>query len=125
MSAAAGRAFVATDPEACADLSEVRAGIDEVDARIIELLARRQAYAARAAKAKADRSAVRDEARVAQVIANALARGAEMGVSPDIVEPIWRTMIDAYVEYEHRVFDAMDTARGVAAQLTAAPSIGY
>jgi isochorismate pyruvate lyase len=116
MSEAGGRGFVAKDPDACADLAEVRAGIDEVDARLIELLARRQAYAAAAAMAKTERSAVRDEARIAQVMANASERGREHGVLPEIVEPIWRAMIEAYVAYEHRVFDAANRARRLAEQ---------
>ncbi len=55
----------------CSTMLEVRAGVDQVDRELIALLARRFAYMDAAARIKTERSAVRDEARKAQVIANA------------------------------------------------------
>jgi isochorismate pyruvate lyase len=55
-------------------MAEVRAGIDALDAELLRLLARRFAYMRAAARIKTRREDVRDEARKAEVIANAVAR---------------------------------------------------
>ena len=41
-----------------------------------------------------------DEKRIAQQVERAKALGLEMGVSPIIVEPLFRTMIAQHVEFE-------------------------
>lgn len=105
------RAWTTAEAEACTSLPEVRAGIDEVDVAIVELLARRLTYAVRASELKTDRAQVRNEARIAQIIANAVARGAETGVPSEIVEPIWRTLLDRFDEHALVVFEAMQAAR--------------
>jgi isochorismate pyruvate lyase len=53
-------------------MAEVRAGVDAVDRALVALLARRFGYMDAAARIKPERGHVRDEARKAQVIANAV-----------------------------------------------------
>jgi isochorismate pyruvate lyase len=65
----------------CTTMAEVRAAIDEVDQRIVTLLAERMRYIEAAARIKQDRDAVRDEARKAEVIDHAAAVAAGSGVS--------------------------------------------
>ena len=69
-------------PEDCQSMAEVRAGIDALDLQIVELLAIRFRFMTAAARIKADRGAVRDEDRKAQVIANAKAAAERAGVPP-------------------------------------------
>jgi isochorismate pyruvate lyase len=92
---------------------EVRAGVDEVDERLMGLVARRFGYAVASSRIKQSRAAVRDEERIAKVLTNAL--GTRLGVPQDIVEPIWRAMIESFVAHEQAMFDAR------AAQGSAAP----
>jgi len=61
------------DPADCSTMAEVRAGVDDVDRRIVTLLQRRFGYMNAAARIKPDRSAVRDEWRKADVLATAKA----------------------------------------------------
>ena len=56
-------------PEDCTTMTEVRAGVDAVDRAVVALLKRRFGYMNAAARIKPDRSAVRDEARKADVLA--------------------------------------------------------
>ncbi len=94
--------FAAVDPESCQSIQEIRDGVDEVDLALLKLLLRRQAYAVRFVKIKKDAGLPRapDERRIAQQIERAKALGLEMGVSPIIVEPLFRTMIAQHVEFE-------------------------
>ena len=55
------------DPQNCRNMTEVRAGVDAVDRALVELLVRRFGYMDAAARIKTDRTAVRDEARKAEV----------------------------------------------------------
>ncbi len=63
----------------CTTMTEVRAGVDQVDRELVALLARRFAYMDAAARIKPARGAVRDEGRKAQVIANARAAAEAAG----------------------------------------------
>lgn len=98
--------FNAPDPEACRTMLEVRAGVDEVDERLMVLLARRFGYAVGSSRIKQSRAAVRDEERIAKVLANARTFGTRLGVPLDIVEPVWRAMIESFVAREQAMFDA-------------------
>ena len=54
------KAFAAPDPSACATMPDVRAGVDEIDRALVQLIARRQGYMDAAARIKQTRAAVRD-----------------------------------------------------------------
>jgi isochorismate pyruvate lyase len=82
------------------DLADVRRRIDELDAQLTELLARRQELVHAAAAFKKDEQAVRAPDRAKAVIEAARARAATTGLSPDVAEAIWRTMIQAFTDYE-------------------------
>jgi isochorismate pyruvate lyase len=94
--------FAAVAPERCQSIQEIREGVDEIDLALLQLLVRRQAYAARFVKIRKETGLPRapDEKRIAQQIERAKALGLEMGVSPIIVEPLFRTMIAQHVEFE-------------------------
>lgn len=100
------RLFAAPDPQECQTMLEVRAGVDEVGERMIALPARRFGYAMASSRIKQSRAAVRDEERIAKVPANAVAHGARLCAPHDIVEPVWRAMIESFVSHEQAMFDA-------------------
>ncbi|HEV7352538.1 MAG TPA: chorismate mutase [Brevundimonas sp.] len=93
-------------PEACADMSQVRAGVDALDRALVQLLAERQRYMAAAARIKPNRDAVHDAARIEDVVAKVLAAAEPAGLSRDIAEPVWRTLIDRCIAHEFAVWDA-------------------
>jgi len=91
--------------QACASMAELRVAIDALDARLVALLAVRQAYIERAAQLKTGRDQVRDPARIEDVVAKVIAEGRKAGLSPDIAEPVWRTLIEASIAHEFAAFD--------------------
>jgi isochorismate pyruvate lyase len=89
----------------CSTMVEVRAGVDQVDREMIALLARRFAYMDAAARIKTERDAVRDEARKAQVIANARAAADAAGLPGAVVADLWDRLVEASIAYEMDRFD--------------------
>jgi len=102
--------FAAPAPETCLTMAEVRAGVDEVDRLLVGLLARRQGYMDAAARIKPDREAVRDEARIQQVLDNVQAQAWEQGLAWPIAEPVWRLLIERCIAYELEQFERLRPA---------------
>jgi isochorismate pyruvate lyase len=96
-------------PEACSSMNEVRQAIDALDARLVALLAVRQTYIERAAQLKTGRDQVRDPARIEEVVAKVIAEGRRVGLSSEIAEPVWRTLIEACIRHEFGAFDKRQT----------------
>lgn len=90
----------------CTTMAEVRAGVDQVDRELVALLARRFAYMDAAARIKPARSAVRDEGRKAEVIANARAAAEAAGLPGDVIADLWEQLVEASIAYELTTFDA-------------------
>ncbi|AOW22918.1 chorismate mutase [Sphingomonas melonis TY] len=90
----------------CTTMTEVRAGVDQVDRELVALLARRFAYMDAAARIKPERGAVRDEGRKAQVIANARAAAEAAGLPGDVIADLWEQLVEASIAYELTQFDA-------------------
>jgi isochorismate pyruvate lyase len=97
--------FAALDPKDCATMTDVRAGVDEIDRALVKLIARRQGYMDAAARIKPKREHVRDEARIQQVLDNVRAEAEDAGLNWKIAEPVWRTMMEACIAYEFEKFD--------------------
>ena len=92
-------------PDACASMNELREAIDTLDSRLVALLAVRQAYIERAAQLKTGRDQVRDAERIEEVVAKVIAEGRRSGLSAEIAEPVWRTLIEASIRHEFDAFD--------------------
>ncbi|MBV9550051.1 MAG: chorismate mutase [Alphaproteobacteria bacterium] len=95
-----------TAPEDCADMAQLRVAIDALDAELVRLLARRQAYIERAAVLKKDRATIRDEARIEEVVEKVLAEAKSAGLSAAIAESVWRVLIERSIAHEFAAFDA-------------------
>lgn len=93
------------DPQDCTTMEEVRAGVDAVDRALIALLARRFGYMDAAARIKPERGLVRDEARKAQVIANARAAARAAGIPETPIADLWERLVEASIAYELEEFD--------------------
>jgi isochorismate pyruvate lyase len=95
------------NPESYTTMAQVRAGVDELDRQLVALLARRFAHMRAAARIKPDRGAVRDEARKAEVIANAQAEAERLGIPADVVGALWEMLVEASIAYEMNEFDRL------------------
>lgn len=82
-------------------MSEVRAEIDRLDAELVDLIAQRFGYVDRAwqIKQRGPEGAVVPW-RIQQVIDKVRARADEKGVSPALIEALWRQMIGWFIQYE-------------------------
>ena len=92
-------------PEACRSMAEVRQGVDALDRALVTLLAERQRYMHAAARIKPSRDVVHDDARIEDVVSKVLAAAEQAGLSEDIAEPVWRTLIDRCIAHEFGVWD--------------------
>ena len=95
------------EPQDCTTMAEVRAGVDDVDRKIVALLARRFGYMDAAARIKPDRSVVRDEARKAEVIAKVKASAREHGLDAELLARLYDQLIEACIAYEFKEFDRL------------------
>ncbi len=89
----------------CHSMTEVRDNIDRIDAALVALLAERGAYVRQAARLKRRKAEVVDAARIAEVIGKALGHAEGHGFDADVIEAIYRSMIEHFIAFEEREFD--------------------
>ena len=92
-------------PGDCQTMTEVRYGVDRLDEQIVALLGERFGYMRAAARIKPDRGAVRDEARKAEVIANARRCAEVAGVPDAVIVDLYEQLVEASIAYEFQHFD--------------------
>jgi isochorismate pyruvate lyase len=84
---------------------EVRAEIDALDRAIVARLADRLHYIDEAARLKQSRDQVRDEARIADVLAKVEAEARRLGANAGVLVATYRTLIEASIAHELDAFD--------------------
>ena len=89
-------------PEQCESLAQVRAEIDRLDEQIVRLLAERGRYVLTAARFKKTAEDVKAAQRVEQVVARVRALAEAQGGLPDVVERVYRELIEAFTDAEHQ-----------------------
>ena len=87
-------------PADCRTMAEVRQGVDALDREIGVLVAERFRYMDAAARIKADRNAVRDEARKAEVLANVAREAEAAGLEPERLRAVWNELVEQSIAYE-------------------------
>ncbi len=91
----------------CNSLDEVREHINHLDSRIVPLLAERAGYVRQAAGYKATKNAVVDTDRIEQIIRRVRHLAVEQKCDPELVEHIYRSMIDAFIVFEAKVWKSL------------------
>jgi isochorismate pyruvate lyase len=82
-------------PADCTTMAEIRAEIDRLDEELVMLFAQRAGYIDRAAEIKAQVDLpARIDTRVEEVVANVRRHAERHGLPPDLVEKLWRRLID-------------------------------
>lgn len=84
----------------CENIEEVRENIDRIDKEIVKLIAERSTYVAQAANFKKTSDDVKAPQRVEKIISKVRALASENSVNPDIVENIYREMINSFINFE-------------------------
>jgi isochorismate pyruvate lyase len=82
-------------PRDCETMADVRAGIDRLDEELVRLFAERAGYIDRASEIKAEINwPARINDRVEEVVRNVRGHAVTYGLPPDLVEKLWRRLID-------------------------------
>lgn len=84
----------------CSSLEEVRENIDRIDDAIIKLIAERGAYVVQASAFKKSEAGVKAPNRVEAVISKVRTKAEEHGANPDMVESLYRNMINQFIQME-------------------------
>jgi isochorismate pyruvate lyase len=88
----------------CETMADIRAEIDRVDRELVRLFAERTGYIDRAAEIKGPlKMPARITPRVEQVVANVRAEAVAQGLPPDLIEKLWRRLIDWSIAREEGV----------------------
>ena len=88
------------EPKDCQTLAEVRSEIDRLDQSLIKIISRRQEYAHAAARFKRSENDVHAPERQRQMMAARRLWAETEGVDPDLIESLFRTMVDHFVAAE-------------------------
>jgi isochorismate pyruvate lyase len=84
----------------CNSLEEVRSEIDTIDNAIVELIAKRNDYIKQAANFKNSVDEVKSEDRIDFIMQRVRKKAIELGVNPNMIEDLFKRMIDEMVETE-------------------------
>lgn len=88
-------------------MADLRAEIDRLDRALVGLLAERQRYIERAAAIKVHRQDIRDEARIADVLAKVGVEAQRTGLTREIADAVWRELMERSIALEMDRFDAL------------------
>jgi isochorismate pyruvate lyase len=95
---------LARAPADCRDMADVRAAIDALDDRLVDLLALRVRYVERAAALKpALGVAANAPDRVLRVLERVRARATAQAMPTDLVTDLWRNLIDWSIAHEIQI----------------------
>ena len=91
------------EPKDCQTLAEVRTEIDRLDQLLINTIGRRQDYVHAAARFKRSDNEVHAHERQRQMMAARRLWAENQGVAPDLVESLFRAMVDHFVAAELKI----------------------
>ena len=87
----------------CHNLQDVRNEIDRIDQALLTLLAERMRYVRRAVDFKTDATQIIDRSRIEAIIHSLRKLAEQHALEPDMVESLWRAMIDDFILLEKRL----------------------
>ncbi len=91
-------------PEDCTCIEDVRLGIDTIDKQIVALLGKRALYVNEVVKyKKPDKESIIAAKRKEEVIAKRREWAIEHDLDPEVIEVIYRTLIDYFISTELKI----------------------
>ena len=88
----------------CTTMDDVRRNVNALDDVLVPLLVTRIGYMTQAARIKGDVGQVRDEARIEAIVSRVRERTVQEGGQPDVMEAVYRQLMEECIAYEHREF---------------------
>ncbi|MDG1708864.1 MAG: chorismate mutase [Emcibacteraceae bacterium] len=101
------RNVIGLQAKKCTSMSELRSEIDLLDRTIVNMLKIRQGFMEQAADIKQSRETVRDVDRVEDVVKKVTDHAKTINASPELVDELYRTMIEWSINYEFNKFDEL------------------
>jgi isochorismate pyruvate lyase len=92
-------------PAACNSLDEIRWHIDELDQQIVSLIGERFRYVKEVMRFKSTSNDIIAPERYNAVIASRRQMAVENGLSPDIVESLYRLLLNYFIEEERLILE--------------------
>jgi len=86
----------------CKSLAEIRGNIDRLDKKIVPLLCERLHFVTQAANFKPSVAGVVVPSRVEEIVGKVRAQAASLGTSPNTIEAVYRSLIDAFTADEQK-----------------------
>ena len=99
----------------CRTMADVRRHIDRIDRHVVALLAERAGYVRQAARIKPGREDIVDPSRIEDVIGKVRGYAQQHGLEPDLVDAVYRLMIDRFIVQEAAEFERLRDAPGESA----------
>lgn len=95
----------------CTTMQDVRRAVDALDDVLVPLLVERVGYMTQAARIKTDATQVRDEARITAIVDRVRNRARAEGGNADVMEAIYRSLMEVCIAHEHREFARLRESR--------------
>ena len=96
----------------CTTMEDVRRNVNALDDVLVPLLVTRIGYMQQAARIKGDVTQVRDEDRIEAIVSRVRERTATEGGQPDVMEAVYRQLMEAGIAYEHQEFARLRSQTG-------------
>lgn len=91
-------------PDECSDIQEVREEIDLIDREVIEALSKRFQYVVAAARLKTSEASVKAPDRFYAMLQQRREWAKEAGLNPDVVEKLYRDLVNHFSDEELKEF---------------------
>lgn len=88
----------------CTTMQDVRRAVNALDDVLVPLLVERVGYMTQAARIKQGAEQVRDETRIEAIVDRVRAQALAEGGDAEVMESIYRSLMEACIAYEHREF---------------------
>jgi isochorismate pyruvate lyase len=93
------------EPGTCETIEAIRAEIDAIDGEIMILLGRRFGFVKEIVRFKNDTGEIVAQKRYDEVIARRRELAGMNGLNPDIIEKMYRTLMDHFIEEEMKLLE--------------------
>jgi isochorismate pyruvate lyase len=92
-------------PEECKNIDEIRNEIDVIDKQIIDLIGTRYSYVKEIVKYKSNSEDVKAQKRYDEVFVNRRKWAEQNGVSPDVVEQIYKVLLHYFIDEQMKLIN--------------------
>ena len=83
----------------------IRKELDKIDNHLLDIIKKRSKLVDKIVKNKRFKKDIVDKKRISVILKNISKRSKQRKIDPKITQKIWKSMIQAFIDYEFRFFD--------------------